>query len=209
MQKLQHVVPALVLFWEGVQRIWDYAGESSRWLGTAEAFASALVLGSIARALGRLKWGAGDAPRRRHVDVHAVDWLELFMAAMLFIEVLTHFQETGRWRRPTLLLAVTTLVVGLCHGRLIAWATKRGALRITDEGVSAGERFFKRFVARWDQIARIDVDQSSAAVVTHDGRTKRFDLTDLRHGGDVARALTRARARLAASRQPAPGEMDH
>jgi hypothetical protein len=199
MQKVQHGVPALVLFVEGLDRILNGAGDANRWLGTVEAFASLLVLGAIARAIGRLRWGAGHTPPRQRVHLHQIDWVDVLLGAMLFTEVAVHWFETGHWRRPTLLLAVATLAVGLLHGRLTAFAAKRRALRITDDGVSVGGKLFGRFTARWSEIARIDLADKSAALVTKDGRTKTFDLIDLRHGNDVTRALARARVRLEAA----------
>jgi hypothetical protein len=196
MQKVQHGVPAGVVFIEGLDRILNGAGDANRWLGTVEAFASLLVLGAIARAIGRLKWGAGHTPPRQRIHLHQVDWIDLLLALMLFAEVGVHWYETGRWRRPTLLLAVTTLAVGLLHGRLTTFMAKRRALRVTDDGITVGGKLFGRLTARWSEIARIDLADKSAALVMKDGRTTTFDLIDLRHGSDVTRALARARVRL-------------
>jgi hypothetical protein len=202
MQKVQHGVPAVVVFYEGLERIFTDAGDVSRWVGTAEAFAGMLALGAIARAIGRLKWGAGHTPPRQRVHLHQVDWVDLGLAALLFAEVGAHYYDTGHWARPTILLAVATLAVGLLHGRITAFAARRRALRITDDGVAVGGRLFRTFTARWPDIARIDLADKSAALVMKDGRTQTFDLIDLRHGNDVTRALTRARARLEQAAPP-------
>lgn len=204
-QKIQHGVPAIVIFFEGLDRILSGAGDVNRWLGTVEAFASLLVLGAIARAIGRLRWGAGHTPPRQRVHLHQVDWVDVLLAAMLFTEVAAHKYETGGWRRPTLLLAILTLGVGLMHGRLTAFQARRRALRVTDQGVTVGGRFFSRFIAPWAEISRIDIAEKQAAIVMKDGRVKAFDLIDLRHGNDVTRALARARVRLeAATGAPPP-----
>jgi hypothetical protein len=205
MQKLQHGVPAVFVFLEGLDRILNNAGDASRWVGTAEAFAGLLVLGAVGRAIGRLKWGAGHTPPRQRVHLHQVDWVDLGLAALLFTEVGVHYFDTGHWARPTILLAVVTLAIGLSHGRLTAYAAKRRALRITDDGVAVGGLLFRTFTARWSDIARIDLADRSAALVMKDGRTQAFDLIDLRHGNDVTRALTRARVRLEQAGPPAAG----
>ena len=106
------------------------------------------------------------------------------------------YLETGLWRRPTLLLAILTLAVGLLHGRITAYAAKRQVLCVTESGLSVGGRFFRRFSATWAAIDRIDIADKSAAIVMRDGRTQTFDLIDIRHGNDVTRALARARTRL-------------
>jgi hypothetical protein len=198
LRKFQHGVPALVLFLEGLERILTREGDWNRWLGTAEAFAGMLVLGAIARDIGRLRWGAGHTTPRQRVPLHQVDWTDICLAALLSAEVAAHRVETGLWRRPTLLLAILTLAVGLAHGRITAFMAKRHALHVTDAGVSVGGRF-RRFTARWADIDRIDIAEKTAAIVMRDGRTQTFDLIDIRHGNDVTRALTRARTRLEVS----------
>src|SRR6185436_8177828 len=157
LQKIQHGVPALILFLEGLERILTRQGDWNRWLGTAEAFAGMLVLGTIARAIGRLRWGAGHTPPRQRIHLHQVDWTDLLLAALLFAEVGAHRIETGLWRRPTLLLAILTLAVGLLHGRITAYAAKRQVLCVTESGLSVGGRFFRRFTATWADIERIDI----------------------------------------------------
>lgn len=196
LRKVQHGVPALFLFFEGLDRILTRAGDWNRWLGTAEAFAGLLVLGAIGRAIGRLRWGAGSTPPRQHIKLHHVDWIDIGLATLLFVEVAAHRAETGEWRRPTLLLAVVTLAVGVLHGRITASAAKRQVLKVTDAGVSVGGWFFRRFTAAWTDIDRIDIAEKTAAIVRRDGRTHTFDLIDIRHSNDVTRALTRARTRF-------------
>lgn len=205
LQKVQHGVPAVVVFYEGLQRIFTGAGDASRWVGTAEAFAGMLVLGALARAIGRLKWGAGHTPPRQRVHLHQVDWVDIGLAALLLTEVGVHYYDTGHWRRPTMLLAVVTLAVGVLHGRMTAFAAKRRALRITDDGITIGGKLLSQFTARWSEIARIELADKSAALVLKDGRSQLFDLVDLRHGNDVTRALTRARVRLEQAGPPSTG----
>jgi hypothetical protein len=204
-QKIQHGIPAVVVFYEGLERIFTGAGDLSRWVGTAEAFAGMLVLGALARSIGRLKWGAGHTPPRQRVHLHQVDWVDLGLAALLFTEVAAHYLDTHHWRRPTILLAVVTLAMGLLHGRITAFAAKRRALRITDDGITIGGRWFRTFTARWSEIARIELADKSASLVMKSGRTEVFDLVDIRHGNDVTRALTRARVRLEQTGPPSSG----
>jgi hypothetical protein len=194
-------VPAAALFLEGLDRILTGAGDSNRWFGTIEAFASLLVLGAIFRAIGRLRWGAGHTPPRQRIHLSQVDWVDILLALMLFAEVGAHYVETAPHHvsRPTLLLAIVTLAVGLLHGRITAYAAKRRVLMVTESGVSVGGRMFSRFTASWRDIERIDINEKSAAIVMRDGKTQDFDLIDIRHGNDVTRALTRARSRLGAA----------
>jgi hypothetical protein len=159
------------------------------------------VLGAIGREIGRLRWGAGHTPPRQRIHLHQVDWVDVLLAVMLFTEVGARYVETQphHLTRPTLLLAIVTLAVGLLHGRITAYAARRRVLMVTDSGVSVGGRLFSRFTAKWSEIERIDTSEKSAAIVMRNGQTRTFDLIDIRHGNDVTRALTRARSRLDAS----------
>ena len=206
LQKLQHGIPATVVFVEGLDRILTEAGDWNRWLGTVEAIASLFVLGAILRSIGRLRWGAGHLPPRQRVHVSQVDWVDIFLGLMLFIEVAARYVETEphRWARPTIVTALATLAVGLLHGRLTTYAANRRALRVTESGVSVGGRFLTRFTAAWQEIDRIDISEKTATIVMRDGRTQAFDLIDIRHSNDVTRALNRARTRLDAA-TPSPG----
>jgi hypothetical protein len=47
-------------------------------------------------------------------------------------------------KRPTLLLAVVMMTIGLLHGRLAAWGQRRRALRLTASGLAIGGKLFGR-----------------------------------------------------------------
>src|SRR5262249_15533918 len=153
--------------------------------------------GAIARSIGRLRWGAGHTPPRQRVHLSQVDWVDIFLSLLLFTEVAARYIETEphRWARPTIVLALATLGIGLLHGRLTAFAATRQALRVTETGISVGGRFFGKFTVAWHEIERIDINEKSAAIVVRDGRSRTFDLIDIRHSNDVTRALNRARTR--------------
>ena len=113
----------------------------------------------------------------------------------MLVEVLVHHQETGRIQRPTLLLGATLIVLGLLHGWLITRASRRRALRVTDDGITVGKKFFRRFAVRWPDIAEIQVSAAQAYVIARDGREHRFDLEDLTAPADIRQALLAAQTR--------------
>src|SRR5262249_36624853 len=90
---------------------------------------------------------------------------------------------------------VTMIVLGLAHGWLLGRIARRRALRVTDEGISVGQRFFRRFSVRWPEIAEIHVSSARAYVIARDGREHRFDLDDLAAPGDIRQALQAAQVR--------------
>jgi len=191
-QKIQHAAPAFVLLFDGLQGLKAHAEWLSLAVAGAEILTSVLVLGSVARSM-RNNLRAADTAVHHH---QGVDWIDLFLSAMLATEVLAHWHETGHIRRPTLLLAVTMLALGLSHGRLGARQLRRRGLLVTDDGISVGGRFFTRFTARWNEIARIQIDDAQATIVKTDGVERRIDLADLRNRHEVALALQQAQRRL-------------
>lgn len=196
-QKLQHAVPAPVLFGDGMSRLTGHAALWSTALGAAEVAASAVVIVALLRAIRDQRKPAA------HVHhAHGVDWIDVFLGVMVLVEVLVHHHETGRIQRPSLLLGVTLIGLGLAHGWLFARAARRRALSVTDDGITVGQKFFRRFSVRWPDIAEIHVSEARGYVIARDGREHRFDFDDLQAPADVRRALHAAQARWQAPTAP-------
>ncbi len=196
LQKLQHVVPAGALFYHGLSGM--MADESTALLALAlvEVLSSGLVIGAFARSLRHKLRPAAHAAAH-----HGVDWVDIFLGGMLITEAISHWHHTQHWQRPTLLLAVTTIGFGIFHGRLMHRQETRRALRISDDGVTVGGRFFTRFTATWPEIDRIEISETLARIVTRAGGERRFNLTDLQNPAELIAGLQ------AAQRQwlPSPG----
>jgi hypothetical protein len=193
-QKLQHVVPAVALLLAGLQSLLAGAEGIELAIAAAEVVTAVLIVGSFARKLRAMR-----APPRgpsHHPHAHGVDWIDIFVSAMLAVEVWEHWHATGHIRRPTVLLSATMLAMGLLHGRIMAAAARRSALRVTDAGVKIGFSRFRSFSASWPEIARIDVSDASASVVLTSGRTRQINLADLRNAAAVREALKAAARRL-------------
>jgi hypothetical protein len=139
-----------------------------------------------------------------HAAGHGIDWVDLFLGAMLAVEVWAHWHESGHVKRPTVLLAVAMVVIGLLHGRIAAFGARRNALRIDDTGVDVGGKPFRRFKASWDQLEAAEIDTEQARLVRRDGKTRTIDLRDLRNAADVRAALEGVHLRIAP--RPAPGD---
>jgi hypothetical protein len=189
-QKFQHVIPAPVLIQDGLHRLAEPASGVALALGAGEVAAGALVVGAFILAV-RQAYRARKAP---HVHL-GVDWVDIFLGLMLLVEVLVHREETGHIRRPTLLLAATMLVFGILHGRIATRAVRHFTLRVDDDGVRAGARFFRTFKVRWADIAEIAVDDGSGRIVTRDGRRRTFAFGALAQPAEVRDALVAARTR--------------
>jgi hypothetical protein len=191
-QKLQHLIPAAGLLFSGAQSLMAGVEGFERVLALVGIVTSALLMGAFGRHL--------RARRRRPAEHarHGVDWMDIWAAGVLFAEAAEKWRIRGHIWRPETLAATATLAVGLLHGRLTQAAERRQSLRLTRDDLSIGGRlrFSRRFTARWDEIASIDVTDRDATVRTHRGKRRRLNLADLENAPDVRAALQAAERRL-------------
>lgn len=190
MQKLTHVLPAVMLLGAGVSRL--KAGEQGFGLvlAVAELAVSALLLRTLAKEIA--------AAQKAHAHPHTgMDLFEVFAAGVLALEALEHWHHTGHLPRPTVLTALLTLALGLFHRQFTNFIGPRRSLRIEPEGIRLRTRFRHPFLAPWSDIESIDVDESKARIVARGGRERSIDLTDLRNASEVRAALLAAQERLA------------
>jgi hypothetical protein len=204
-QKVQHGLPSLVLLGDGLMRIGDGLEFLNLALASAEIVTSVLVMASIARA-----WRRARMPAAAHHASHAVDWVDIFLGGMLFVEALVHQRETGHLPRPTVLLGVVMLVVGVLHRRLASAVSRRRSLSVTSTGMTVPRRFLRRFEASWRNIVTFDLPDSALAgatsstgsirVVTRNGRMMNINVADIANPTEVLPVVVEARARYQASR---------
>lgn len=196
LQKFQHAIPAVPLLLAGVQAIGNGEHGVALALGVFEIATSVALLGTVVWEI--------RAMRRPKVDTahahHGVDWVHIFAAAVLVAEVLEHYHLTHHIRRPTILTALVTLALGLGHGRLQRFSDSRRALRVEDEEIQIGGRFFRTFRARWADVTSIDVGEKYAQIKTLDGRQRKLNLSDLHGAEHVRTALAEAQRRAAAAK---------
>jgi hypothetical protein len=196
-QKLQHLVPAVILLGDGWSALARHAAGVEFAIALFEVVSGALFVFAAMRGIR----GAVRGASRAHPHPHAhrgIDWTDVFAAAVVLAETIEHYHRTGHIVRPNVLMIATLLIMAVSHGRIMGFAERRRALRISDDGIKVGGRPFRRkFHARWNAIRTIAVTERFATIETTDGRSKRIDLQDLENGGDVRSALIGARARLA------------
>ncbi|HEX5215973.1 MAG TPA: hypothetical protein VFV98_10950 [Vicinamibacterales bacterium] len=193
-QKVQHAVPSVALLGHGVVRLSHEATPWSLVLGASEITVGALVIISFGRAIRaiRAKTGAAD-----HTHHGSVDWLDIFIGAMLAVEVWAHWHETGRIQRPSALLVLLTIGLGLGHGWLAARQQRRRMLRVSDAGLSIGRgKFVPAFKASWNELRAVEIGPQTARVVKKDGSAKKINLADLKNADAVRAALEAARNRV-------------
>lgn len=193
-QKLQHVVPAIIVLGDGISHLQHGPSGMTLALGAAEVVASVLVMGSMIREMRQLR-----APSRGRGHAHAshgVDWIDLFLGAMLLVEAYAKFDATARLPRPTIVLGLVLIILGLAHGRMAAWGDRRRSLTVDDGGISVPGRFLRRLSLQWSEVAEITMAPAKARVIAHDGRDQELDLADAVEPDQIRAALIEARARL-------------
>ncbi len=205
-QKLQHAVPSIVVFSDGLNHL-DHAVGLDWWLGAVEVGVSVLVMVSVVRGVRALVKHTAKGNDDIHLP-HGIDWIDICLFAMLSVEAYAKYHATHHSPRPTILLAVTMLVVGLTHGRLAQWGDRRRALRISADGISVPGRQFRRMTLTWAEVASIDVDDRAAVVTATNGRTMRINLSDALQPKAIREALASARTMLEESRRAAAASID-
>ena len=212
-QKLQHLVPAVILLgagWSALRAEHATGAESA--IALFEVVSGALFLFATARVVRNAARRHPSAPAHQHAHApahapdpshahapHGIDWTDVFAAAVVFAETVEHYHRTGHIVRPNVLMIVVLLAMAVFHGRIVRFSQRRRALRISDEGIRIGGRPFRRGIhAPWSAIRAIDVADRFASIALKDGLTKLIDFRDLENDGPVRVALRMAQERLAA-----------
>ncbi len=196
-QKIQHIVPALGLLMAAGQALRDGAHGGELALALVEIVTCAALVISFARHL--------RAARKPHATVHVahgVDWFDIFAAGVLGAEALERWHLTHHIARPTILMALATLGLGLFHGAIAARQARRWVLQVDSRGVRIGGKPFRTFFAAWPDIASIMLTPATVAIRTHSGRSRRLHLDDLHDSARVHATLAAAQAHLEALRDP-------
>ena len=194
-QKLQHAIPSVVVLNDGITHLQHEPHGTSLALGVAEVAVSILVIGSVVRGWRRLISKTPKAAGHSH-QAHGVDWIDLFLGAMLLVEAYAKFHANGRIARPMILLGAVLMVVGILHGRIAGWADRRLELRVNEHGISVPGRFFRRLTLAWADVAEITVGPATARLIAADGRDQSLDLADAANAEDIRHVLAEASARL-------------
>ena len=196
LQKLQHAIPSVMVLSDGISHLQHDPHGASLALGVAEVVVSVLVIGSVIRGLRQLL-SKTSAPAGH---AHRIDWIDIFLGAMLLVEAYAKFHANGRLARPTILMGVVLLVIGLLHGRIAARGDRRLELRVDDHGISVPGRFFRRLTLPWAEVAEITIGSTTARLIAKDGRDQSLNLADAANADVIRHALADAAARLEAYR---------
>lgn len=203
-QKLQHAIPSFVVLGDGIDHLSHNPHGVELALGVAEVVAAVLVMGSVVRGVLHMKRRLAAPQDDDHAHAHhGVDWIDIFIAVMLGVEAYAKYHATAHIPRPTILLAMVMLTVGVTHGRLAAWGGRKRALRVGPEGISVPGKPFTRLTLAWSEVASVEMDDRAAVITAIDGRSKRIDLSDVLQPKAVREALIEARTFLDEARHAA------
>ena len=206
-RKLQHAIPSMVVLGDGLDHLSHNPHGVELVLGVFEVAAAVLVIGSVVRGVQQLRKRLA-APHADHAHGHhGVDWIDIFIGAMLGVEAYSKYHATAHIPRPTILLAVVMITIGLAHGRLAAWGDRRRELRVGPEGLSVPGRL-SRLTLAWSEVESIEMDDKAAVVRATDGRTQRIDLSNVLRPKAVRDALISARTSLDDARHAASASIE-
>lgn len=193
-QKIQHAAPVLILLPAGLTALSEGARGFPLALGLFEIVTSVLLIASFFVAIRKA---------RRPVDHatiphghHGVDWIDLFTGGVLLAEAAEHYHVTHHIARPTIVLAIALITIGLLHGRIVRRAERRFTLRVDDDGLYVGGKPFRSVRAPWADVTSIDVGDRYATIALRDGRRRKLDLSDLEGAQHIRHALAAAQQRL-------------
>jgi hypothetical protein len=193
-QKLQHAAPAAVLLVAGLKALGEGVDGFALALAILEIVTSVALAASVILAIRKARRPASaSATLHSH---HGPDWIDVFTAGVLFTEAIERYHHTHHIARPTILLAVVLLIIGLLHGRILTRAGRRMTLRIGKDDLFVGGRPFRTLRVTWADLASIDIGPRYATVTARNGRQRKLDLPDLEGADAVRAALQTAQQRL-------------
>ena len=206
LQKLQHAVPSIVVLSDGLSHLSHDPHRIELVLGVFEVGAALAVMASVVRGFRKLIKQPAHADT--HHQHHGVDWIDIFIGLMLAVEAYAKYHATAHIPRPTILLSVTMIAIGILHPKIAAWGSKKRHLHVTPEYISIPKRPFSRMTLTWAEVDWINIDDQYATLKAIDGRTQRFDLTDMINPQGVRDALMQARTFLDDARHAANASIE-
>ena len=207
-QKLQHAIPSVIVLLDGLEHLSHNPRGAELALGVVEVVAAVLVMGSVFRGVRALRRRLATPHEDADHAHHGVDWIDLCIGVMLAVEAYAKYHATHHIPRPTILLAITMLAIGLSHGRIAAWGDRKRRLLVTPDGISIPGRFFRRTTLSWAEVESIEMDDRAAVIKAIDGRSKRIDLSDVLQPKAVRDALMSAQTLLDEARHASSASIE-
>lgn len=206
-QKLQHAIPSVVVLGDGLSHLSHNPRGAELALGVLEVGAALAVMASVVRGIRKLRHSAHAADAHA-AHAHSVDWIDIFIGVMLGVEAYAKYHATSALPRPTIVLALAMILIGLMHGKIASFGNRRRELRVDTDGISLPTRPFQRMTLSWTEVGAIDIGERYARVTANDGRTQRIDLTDVVNATAVRDALMTANAFLEDARHAASASIE-
>lgn len=150
-------------------------------LAAAQGVAAIALLAAIVREVWEIRSGVDRD--------HGISWVNLFAAAVLTAGLVQRYQTTGRFSRPAAITALLAAVLAFAGPRIKRRQAERRSLRLDDDGILFRFGPFRRFAARWDEIAALRRDGATLRVELRDGRTRSVRLRLVTNRDDVFAAL--------------------
>lgn len=178
MQLLQDVFGIVVLIPAASARLQN-GTLSHTILGSIEIIAILLALGSAAREL-KSKHAAAESD---------VDWSNLFMGVVLFVEYGFNVAAGRKIVSPVLLAAITAVALAFARPLLQRRLGARRIMRIDDTGISVRTSRFRRFAFSWSELREVEERGDIIRFHLRDGSSHTLSLEPYDNAADIRNAL--------------------
>ena len=151
-------------------------------LAAGEVLLGVALLAAIVGELRELRAGVDR-------DGARISWLHLFAGAVLVAECVQSYHDRGRVPRPAAVTAAITLALAFLQPRIKRRLREQHSLRLGDAGVELRLGKFRRFSARWEEIAELRREGATLHVRLRDGRTRALRFRSVTNRDEAFAAL--------------------
>jgi hypothetical protein len=153
--------------------------------------AGGVVFGSALMAAGAALFAIAVRELRGHPSRRA-GLLNLVAGVALLTEWGVSVADGGKLFKPSLVMGIISIGLGLLHHRIQRRRADRRMLRMDAEGLSFRLNLFRRFRVRWSELAWISVHPSEIRLGRRTGRQHRIPLGRLVNAREVCDAVVAA-----------------
>lgn len=183
--KLQHFLAGVPLLVVGLNKFLHDPDE--------RAMAALEVLIAAAVIIAFLKELRADLHSIRHRDgTHAhsaVGWFDIAAGILLIYEAFHGAHHKPGYLRPQFLSGVTTLCLGIFHGRLQKLKARAAYIKLDEGGFYYRRNRFRKLKLNWADVADITDTSKRVEFRLNDGSTRALSLSTFRNAEEIRHAI--------------------
>jgi uncharacterized membrane protein HdeD (DUF308 family) len=184
--KLQHLIGGVPLLFVGISKLLHDPAERS--VAAFEVFIAAAVVLTFVK---ELKTELRNLKHQHGAHAHpAVGWFDLAAGILLIYEAFHGAHHKPGYLRPQFLSGVTTLGLGIFHGRLQQRRARAAYITLDERGFDFRRNRFRRLRLQWSEIATIDQRPNEVTFSLKSGSTRSISLRTFRNGDEIRQAIS-------------------